>query len=181
MSFPFLDQEPVVPTALGRMYERPATPELVTPELEEELAVFDSVFVAGNLDPDTFVPTDGRACAVLTLWDDALELRVLQRVGLHVHGEPLVRRIGGGPLRDGPGLQDTVHLESQIPVQRAGMMLLDDENAPLALWPLPEGLRRRSSPGLRRRSSPGLRAVTVGALVAIALELVVGSCRHGSD
>lgn len=139
MSFPFLDQEPVVPTALGRMYERPATPELVTPELEEELAVFDSVFVAGNLDPDAFVPTGGRAGAVLTLWDHTLELHVLQRVGLHVHGEPLVRRIGRGPLRDGPGRQDAGHLEPRIPVERAGVMLLHDKMPRSLFGPSPRG------------------------------------------
>ena len=166
VAVPFFDEEPVVPTALGGMYERPATPELVAPELEEELAVLDTMLAAGDLDPDTLVPADRRARAVLALGDDPLELRILQRVGLHMHGKPLVRRIRGGPLRDGPGLQDAVHFEPQIPVERAGVMLLHDKNAPLALG---------------RRPSEGLRSVTGGTLVAVALELVVGFRRHGSD
>ena len=128
--------------------------------------MLDPVLVAGDLDPDALIPADRRAGAVLALGDDPLELGILQRVGLDVHGEPLVRRIRGGPLRDGPGFQDAVHLESQIPVERAGVMLLDDENTPLAL---------------RRRPSEGLRGLTGGAFVAVALELVLGSCRHGSD
>ena len=47
VAVPFFDEEPVVPTALGGMYERPATPELVAPELEEELAVLDTMLAAG--------------------------------------------------------------------------------------------------------------------------------------
>ena len=54
--------------------------------------------------PGALVPQHHRAAAVLALGDRALELAVVERMVLDVHGEALVGRIGRGPLGDRPAL-----------------------------------------------------------------------------
>ena len=153
----------MIVSTFGGMNQRPAAPELVSPQVEQELAVLDSVFVARNFNPHPFVPADRRAGPVLTVGDDTFEFRIFQGVRLHVHGQPFVRRVRGGPLRDGPRLENAVHFQAQIPVERTGVVFLDDEKA---------------LPAQRDRSSKRLRGQTRRALLAVPLELIGDSFWH---
>jgi hypothetical protein len=96
--------------------------------------------------------------AVLSRRDGALELVVLQRVGLGLHRQTLHVGIERGPLRDGPGQHDAPVLQAEVVVQVPGAVLLDD------------GLERASSParaGLRGRllGDGAARAVVPGAML----------------
>jgi len=66
-------------------------------------------------------------------------------VVLDLDGEPPVTRLLGWPLGYRPALQDAVFFESQVPVEVARVVLLDDVEAPagrrlasLGLWALRE-------------------------------------------
>jgi hypothetical protein len=58
------------------------------------------------------VPTDHRAGAVVACRNHRLEVHVLQRVILDLHGETLVVGIERWLLGDGPRAQHTVYLEA---------------------------------------------------------------------
>ena len=73
------------------------------------------------------VPDEHRAGAVLALRDLALELEVLERVVLGVHGEPVLVRVLRHAARKRPRGERAVVLEAQVPVQAAGVVLLDHE------------------------------------------------------
>ncbi len=72
------------------------------------------------------VPDAHRAGAVVALGDLALELEVLERVVLGAHREVVALRVRRDPLGHRPRRQRALVLEAQIPVQRAGVVLLDD-------------------------------------------------------
>jgi hypothetical protein len=107
------------------------------------------------------VPDGDRARAVLAARDLPLEAAVLQGMVLGVHGQVVDRRVGRDALGQGPGHQHPVALETEVPVQAAGVMLLDHER--------PAGrLRgRRSLRGRDRLGRP--RGI---ALVPVGLQLV---------
>ena len=73
------------------------------------------------------IPDRHPPAAVLTTWDVSLEGGVLQRMVLGVHGEMVLFRSLGYALGEGPGDEDAVALESQVPVQASCVMLLDHE------------------------------------------------------
>ena len=70
--------------------------------------------------------------AVLALGDLAVEVQVLQRVVLGVHGQAVLAGRVGQEVRHRPRHEHAVALEAQIPVQARGGVLLDDEAALLA-------------------------------------------------
>jgi hypothetical protein len=125
-----------------------------------DLALLPLVQLVGALVPDRH-----RARAVLPLGDLAVELEVLERVILGVHGQPVVRRGGRDAVGDGPGGQHAVVLEAQVPVQAGGVVLLDDEAAAGGRWGRLAG-----------RLGGGFE-VTLGP-IALERALVLGS-RHG--
>ena len=94
-----------------------------------------------------------RPGAVLALGDLAVEVEVLERVVLRAHREPVVLGVVGDAVGDRPGQEHAVVLEPQIPVQRARVMLLDDEPRVLA------GPLRRGPAGLRRGLEIALGAI----------------------
>src|SRR5262245_2238515 len=57
----------------------------------------------GQRRPDAAVPELHRTAAVLALRDRAFEVAVVERVVLHLDGEPLGARIERRPLGHGPG------------------------------------------------------------------------------
>ena len=73
------------------------------------------------------VPHLHRPGAVLALGDRALELEVLERVVLRAHREVVALGVGRDALRHRPGGERALVLEAQVPVQRARVVLLDDE------------------------------------------------------
>jgi hypothetical protein len=58
-----------------------------------------------------------------------LELQVLERVILGARDRQIVARVIREPARECPRDQHAVALEPQVPVQPAGVMLLDHEAA----------------------------------------------------
>jgi len=74
------------------------------------------------------IPQHDGAAAVLALGDGPLERVVLDGVILHLHRQPLDRRIEAGTLGYGPALHDSVELQPQVVVQVAGRVLLDHKS-----------------------------------------------------
>jgi hypothetical protein len=74
--------------------------------------------------------------------DHAFEVRVLDGVILHVHGQPLFLRVHRRALGHRPALQDAVHLEPEVVVKTPRGMLLDDEALAGGEPAASEGLRR---------------------------------------
>ena len=127
-----LDQEPVV-AALAFLGlepdQHPAAAELFAaePELQRALPVLR--LGIAHRDPAAAVPDDHGAGAILALGDRLLEVGVLQRVVLDVHGEPPDRGVERGPLRHRPALERVAELQPQVVVQAPRGMLLDHEHA----------------------------------------------------
>ena len=92
------------------------------------------------------------------------EVEVLHRVVLGVHGEVVAARVAGQAARHRPGGQHPVVLQAQVPVQAAGVVLLDDEAGGAGVG----AGRRRGSAGTgsgvraasRRRRYSSSRSVT---------------------
>src|SRR5262249_30984722 len=82
------------------------------------------------------------AAPVLALGDDALELAVVQRVVLGLHGQPLVRGIEARSLRHRPALEHALHREAEVVVQPRGGVLLHHEGAVAAVGLRPRGRGR---------------------------------------
>ncbi|GAB3849696.1 hypothetical protein GCM10029963_34630 [Micromonospora andamanensis] len=87
---------------------------------------------------------DHPAAAVLAGRDVTGEVEILHRVVLGVHGEVVASRIARQPARHRPGDEHPVALQPQVPVQAAGVVLLDDEPGAV-VGPGPSG-----SPGRHR-------------------------------
>ena len=100
-------------------------------------------------------------------WDHALEVGVLERMVLDVHGQLAGGRIERRPLRDGPAGQHAVDLQPEVVVQAPRAMALDDEVA--------ASCSRASAGGLG-----GDVEVAHGAVLGQLLlgELVPGATRH---
>ena len=73
------------------------------------------------------VPDRDLARTVLSLLDRAFEASVFERVVLGLDGQMIVLRIGGRSFRQCPRDQHALVFESEVPVQGAGVMFLDDE------------------------------------------------------
>src|SRR5262245_43004806 len=150
-AIPLLDQEPappigITPLASPDPHERPPAVELPAREDELEIAVAVAlVRVAVGL-PGAAVPDHHRAAAVFALRDGSLEVAVLERMILHLHGEALVGGVEAGPLGHRPALEGALELEPEVVVEPAGHVLLDHE-----------GSRARAAPRGRRRFARRLR------------------------
>src|SRR6185437_7702488 len=102
------------------------------------------------------VPDLDRPAAVLALRDLALEVRVVERVVLDVHGQvalPLAQR---DALGNGPAGERAAALEPEVEMQPAGVVALDDEDR--------VGAAARARERLRRPGRVALAPVGVEAL-----------------
>ena len=108
------------------------------------------------------VPDLHPAGAVVAGRDLAVELEVFERVVLGPDGEPVLVRVRRDPARQCPGREGPVVLEPQVPVQPAGVVLLDHEPRP--------GARRGALAAAR------LRGFVEVALGAVAVEAVGHAC-----
>ncbi len=135
---------------------------------EQDVAAADALAVEGDhhlvLAPlvglvGPAVPDLHRSRAVLARGDVAVEVEVLERVVLGPDREVVSARVRRDALGDRPGGQRAVVLEPQVPVQRAGVVLLHDE---------PRGGCRRRPRRLRRaqgsRRSPACAGTNRGCL-----------------
>ena len=125
--------------------------------MEQELATFVWAIRA-------VVPNDDLAGAVFALRDNAFERAVVERMILDHHGETFFTVVEGRAFGDGPGLEDAVQLQTEVIMQTAGVMLLDEE-------------RERSGPpgGLGERRLRRQREVTL----IVIFRQVGGSARFG--
>ena len=83
--------------------------------------------------PDALVPDDDGAAAIFTLGDGAFEGRIVDRMVLHMHGQPLLVRVEAGAACDRPAPQNAAMLETQVVMQARRRMLVDDEDAAAGL------------------------------------------------
>ena len=145
-----LDQEPVLvlPVELRRD-ERPRPVQPLPAEADRQLAVallLQQVVRA-------VIPDLDHAGPVLALRDLAVELRVLERVVLHVDGERPAAGLERDALRDRPRRERAVPLEAEVVVEPPGVVPLDDEDRAL---PAPAAVRERLGRLLRVALAPVL-------------------------
>ncbi len=76
--------------------------ELVPAQLEKQLALLEPFMKILECDPLAAIPDDHPTGAVVSGGDDPLEVAVLQRVILDVHGQPFVGHVVRRTLRYGP-------------------------------------------------------------------------------
>jgi hypothetical protein len=116
-------------------------------ERDDDLVLLELVAVVGPA-----VPDDHLAGPVVALGDLSLEVDVVERMVLDVHGQVVALGVLRDPLWQGPRDEHTVPLQPEVPVQPPGVVLLDDEAPGVAL----------SAVGAR-----GLRCVLEIPLVAV--------------
>ena len=112
-----LDQEPVIVLPTLGADERPSSLELVPLEVEQELTLLHPLIGVLHGPPDPPVPDDGRSGTVVVGRNHPLEVGIFDRVVFHMDGQALVALVGGWTLGDGPGNQDAMHFEPEIPVE----------------------------------------------------------------
>src|SRR5262249_56193788 len=118
-----LDEEPLLAGRLAlRLHpdERPAAAQLVSEQVEQDLALALGLLGVADDRPPAPVPDDRLARAVVAVRDHALEVGVLDGVVLDLHGEALLGGVGRGALRHRPGLEHTSPLEPQASVHPPG-------------------------------------------------------------
>src|SRR5207249_3688712 len=81
------------------------------------LLAIDEIFSA--------VPQHHRAPAVLSLGNDTLELRIVDGVIFNFHRQMFFTLLPGKPFRHRPGFQNSFHLQPEIVMQAAGIVLLN--------------------------------------------------------
>ena len=135
MLVPVLDEQPLA--AASRADERPRSRQLLAEQHKLQLALGElaihvgvvTELVVGHRRPHPSVPDHHGAAAVFALGNHALELVVVERVRLGLHGQSLDGRVERRSLRHGPREHHTAVLETEIVVELAGPVLLDDELA----------------------------------------------------
>src|SRR5262245_38484123 len=126
-----LHQQPVLLRAGTRTEshsnEMKCSRELLAVELELEVTFAETTERISQRCPRAAVPDEHGAAAVLALRDDSLEPAVFDGMVLDLHGEPFLGGVETRSLRDGPALQDSIHLEAKIVMEPRGGVLLHDE------------------------------------------------------
>src|SRR5262245_19514682 len=155
-----LDQQPVLaPLASGlaaHPHQRPVSVQLLAFERE-----FKRSLAIGRLgvrilwNPGAAIPQEHGPAAIFTLWDDAFERAVIERMVLDMDGEALLSGIEARPFGDCPALQDAVELEAEIVMQPPRSMLLNDKGEPGV------GLSARPSGSGRLRRLPKIAFASV--------------------
>src|SRR5205085_11892612 len=114
---------------LPHAHEHPAALQLLAREHEFEVPLPKRTFRIATVlwRPEAAIPKHDGATPVFTLGDCALEVAVVERVVLDLHGQAPVTGVEGWPFRHRPGLEDPVHLQAQIVMQPGSRMLLDDK------------------------------------------------------
>jgi hypothetical protein len=79
----------------------------------------------------------------LALGYDALEFGVFKRMILGAYGQMFLGRIHGRTFGHRPGCKDSIDRQSKVIMQMAGVVLLDDKEAPTPAPPRPTHRFRR--------------------------------------
>ncbi len=77
--------------------------------------------------PIAAIPELYRTAAILTFWNSAFEIAVIEWMVLDFDREPLVVGIERRAARDSPGLEHAVEFEPQIVMEAGGCVFLDHE------------------------------------------------------
>ena len=112
--------------------EMPAALELRAFQREIEPALLQPAHRVALGLPAAAVPDDHLAAAVLALRDLALEVGIVERMVLDVHGEPLVAGHQARAAGDGPARQRVADLEAEVVVQPPRRVLLHHEGVAVA-------------------------------------------------
>ena len=163
-----LDEQPVL-VALLELHERPPAVQLVALELEQQFSLLESCPPILERHPFAAVPDDDAAGAVVSLRNISLEVAVLERMVLDLHGQPLVAGVVRGSLGNRPRAQDAVHLQPQVEMEVAGRVLVHDEQV--------AGDRRHGSHRLGRPVRRPLGAVRTEVVGRVAR---VATCGHAN-
>ena len=178
----------------GRVHavDHPVLRLVVLVDREQRVAPLHALAVQADLDlarlplehlVGAAVPDAHRAGAVLALGDLALELEVLERVVLGVHGEAVVLGRLGQAVGDREGDEDAVALQAQVPVQARGVVLLDDEAPAVARPPpAPPSARASSAPSAWTGTSRACRSREHPSIVhPCSLPIAPRSCSSTSS
>ena len=76
------------------------------------------------------VPHHDGSSAVIAGGDRPFETSVIERVIFHFNGQAPLATTERKSFRDGPGLEDALHLQAKVIMQVRGRMLLDDKAEP---------------------------------------------------
>ena len=129
-----LDEQPAAPalarrdiTAVTRPHQHPGSLQLVPVERELQITLPQRRILIVDLRlPRPVIPEHDDPGAV-AFRDDAFEAAVLEGMILHMHRQPLGRRIEGWPLGHSPRPQHAVVLEAEVVVKPRGQVLLNAE------------------------------------------------------
>ena len=138
-------------------------------KLEEELALLETLVRVLEGEPDTLVPDDDLARAVVALGNDAFEIRVLDRMVFHHDREALLGDVGGRALGDGPTDEGPSPFEAEVVVEPPRRVFLDHEHPGFR----PVGVVRQP------QAAEGLRGLRGGPLGAVRIERAF-LMRHGA-
>ncbi len=131
-----LDQQPVVPLlplAALHPHQHEAALQPLAVQDDLQVALLQALVRVGPRFglPVAAVPQHHRAAAVLALRDRPFEVAVVERVVLHLDGEPAVMRVHRRAPGHRPGLEGPVELQAEVVVKARGVVLLDHEAAPV--------------------------------------------------
>ncbi len=125
-----LDKEPVV-VLLARVPahpdEMPSAFELLSMELEVEVALGEALMRVADRRPGAAIPDKHRAPAVFALGDRAFERAVVERMVLDRDRKTLFPGDEARAARHRPALQHAVHFETEIVMEPPRVVLLHDE------------------------------------------------------
>ena len=155
------------PVVAVRLEERVLALHLLTVEDRDDLVLAELLGLEGPAVPDPHL-----AGAVLALGDVALELEVLERVVLGVDCEAVLLGVLRDAARERERDERSVVLQPQVPVEPAGVVLLDHEAVAL------RGLLSLAAPRLGRPVERALALVFRDFLAARHGELMVGAARR---
>src|SRR6266700_312856 len=130
-----LDQKPVVAAAavalaiLPHAHQHPAALQFLAGNGELQLALAKSASgVARDFRvPQAPIPYHDGAAAILPLRDRAFKVTIVEWMILDLDGQAAIARAKGGPLRNGPGFENAIHLQPQIVMEPGGGVLLNNE------------------------------------------------------
>src|SRR5215213_2766482 len=79
------------------------------------------------------IPHHDRAAAILTFRNDTFKIKIIDRMVLCRHREPSFVFLERWTFRNGPRLENVVHLDTKVVMQVTRSMLLNDKPAPASL------------------------------------------------
>jgi hypothetical protein len=174
-----VEQQPLLPAgSVGPgPHQHEAPEELVPGQVQMKLPL---PYGAGRIDgltalvelPRSLVPDDDVSPSVLACRNDPFEVQILDRVVFDVERSPPRPGIQGGPLGHRPAGEHPFDLQTEVVVEPARPVTLDDESPPV----------RRRRRGDRAGGLAGLRKVPFAPVRVelVTCDAVIGPGCHGN-